>query len=204
MVHADKILSDQQLNKLFKKLKMEKEKALLNISSLKRTTVVDKRIIIDYFVFQLIANTGLRVSEALTLTWSDLREDFLIIRPEVSKNGKKGTVYFGTKTQLLVDELKLLKYGILKRTNTDLLFSFSGKLPSRSFYHSRFKYWLAQSGLPSYFSIHSLRHSYATKSLESGLSLTFVRDQLRHSNISITSAYLHLTKKNRDKVKDIF
>lgn len=43
-----------------------------------------------------------------------------------------------------------------------------------------------------------------TLCLDKGLSLTFVRDNLRHSNISITSQYLHLTKESRNKVKDLF
>lgn len=204
MVQADKILSEQQLIRLFKRLKTEKDKALLNIQSANKFNVADARIIMDYFVFSLIANTGLRISEALSLQWTDVHEDFLIIRSEVSKNGKKGTVYFGPKTKNLVSELESLKSSILKRTNTSLVFSFSGRVPSRSYQHTRLKYWLKQAGLPLSFSIHSLRHTYGTQCLDNGLSLTFVRDQLRHSNISITSQYLHLTKENRDKVKDLF
>lgn len=204
MISADKVLSEQQLNKLLKKLKIEKDKSLFTLTNSNKKNPNEVRIVTDYFLFTLLSHTGLRISEALNLKWSDIHDDFLIVRAEISKNRKKGTVYYGPKTQALLNELSALRKNILKQTNTDLIFSSSGKMPSRSYAHTRFKYWLSQVPLPHDFSIHSLRHTYGTICLDHGLSLTFVRDQLRHSNISITSQYLHLTKENRDKVKDLF
>ncbi len=204
MITADKILTEVQLAKLLKKLKVEKEKSVLSIQNSSKRYPKEIRVITDYFLFSLLSHTGLRISEALNLRWSDIHEEFLIIRAEISKNKKKGTVYFGPKTRIILNELYTLKNGLLRKTQTDLLFSFSGRIPSRSYAHTRFKYWLSQVSLPDYLSIHSLRHTYGTICLDHGLSLTFVRDNLRHSNISITSQYLHLTKESRDKVKDLF
>lgn len=204
MISADKVLSESQLNKLLKKLKTEKDKSLLIIKESNNRSPKEVRVVMDYFLFQLLSHTGLRISEALNLKWSDIHDDFLIIRAEISKNKKKGTVYFGPRTRLLLNELAALRIGLLRRAETELLFSCSGKIPSRSYAHSRFKYWLDQVSLPDNFSIHSLRHTYGTVCLDNGLSLTFVRDNLRHSNISITSQYLHLTKASRDKVKELF
>jgi integrase/recombinase XerD len=204
MLTADRVLTEAQLTKLLKRLKSEKEKSLPAIQNSNRRNPKEVRIVMDYFLFTLLAQTGLRISESLNLRWSDVHDEFLIVRAEISKNGKKGTVYFGPKTRLLLDDLWTLRTSILKRANTDLLFSSSGKLPSRSYAHARFKYWLGQVSLPVELSIHSLRHTYGTICLDNGLSLTFVRDQLRHSNIAVTSQYLHLTKASRDKVKDLF
>lgn len=204
MITADKVLSEAQLTKLLKRLKAEKEKSILTVQNSTKRCPNEVRVIMDHFLLTLLSHTGLRISECLNLRWSDIHDDFLIIRSEISKNKKKGTVYFGPKTRSLLDELHTLKHGILKRTETDLLFSHSGKVQSRAYAHTRFKYWLSQASLPPEFSIHSLRHTYGTICLDSGLSLTFVRDQLRHSNIAITSQYLHLTKASRDKVKDLF
>jgi integrase len=204
MITADRVLTDAQLNKLLKKLKTEKDKSLLSIHNSSLRNPKEVRVVTDFFLFSILSHTGLRISEALNLKWADIHDEFLIIRPEVSKNGKKGTVYFGPRTRALLDDLWTLRSGTLKRAETDLLFSYSGRVPSRSYAHSRFKFWLAQVSLPSEFSIHSLRHTYGTICLDSGLSLTFVRDQLRHSNIAVTSQYLHLTKASRDKVKDLF
>lgn len=204
MITADKVLSETQLNKLMKRLRTEKEKSLLTIQSSSKRCPNEVRVVMDYFLFTLLAHTGLRISEGLQMRWPDIHDDFLVVRPEISKNKKKGTVYFGPRTRELLDELWRLRQGTLKRTDTDLLFSHSAKIPSRSYAHTRFKYWLNQVSLPGDFSIHSLRHTYGTTCLDNGLSLTFVRDQLRHSNISVTSKYLHLTKASREKIKDLF
>lgn len=204
MISADKVLSEPQLNKFLKRIKQEKDKSVLAIKSSNKRNPKEARIIIDYFLFSLIANTGLRISEALNLRWSDIHEDFLMIRPEVSKNKKRGTVYFGNKTQELIVELRIIRSQIIKRKATDYLFSLNCKVTSRSYMHIRFKYWISQVGLSQNLSIHSLRHTYGTMCLDKGLPLTFVRDNLRHSSVAVTSQYLHLTKESRDKVKDIF
>lgn len=203
MISADKLFSESQLTKLLKRLKTEKDKAVLKIIHSTVYQPKDTRVILDYFLFTLIANTGLRISEALNLNWDDIHDDFLIIRPEISKNGKKGTVYFGTKTKLLIDELKKSKQNELK-DESQFLFSLKSKVATRCYMHVRFKFWLQQTDSPMNLSIHSLRHTYGTICLNKGLPLTFVRDNLRHSNISITSQYLHLTQESRDKVKNIF
>jgi len=204
MISADKVLSDSQLTKLLKKLKQEKDKSILALKNSSRRNPKEVRIVIDYFLFSIIAHTGLRISEALNLKWSDVHDDFLIVRPEISKNKKRGTVYFGFKTQELLKEFQELRTQIIKRKTTDYIFSLNGKITSRSYMHSRFKFWIEQVGLSDSLSIHSLRHTYGTMCLDSGLSLTFVRDNLRHSSIAVTSKYLHLTKESRQKVKDIF
>lgn len=204
MISADKVLSEPQLSRLLKRLRTEKERAVLALQNSHRRNPKETRIIVDYFLFSLISTTGLRISEALNLMWSDTHEDFLIIRPEISKNKKRGTVYFGDKTKKLLKEFRDIKFSTLKRGDSEYLFALGGPIPSRCYMHLRFKYWIQQTGLPSTLSIHSLRHTYATICLERGLPLTFVRDNLRHSHIAVTSQYLHLTQASRDKVKDIF
>ncbi len=204
MISADKVLSDQQQTKLFKKMKLEKDKSILALKNSTNKLPKEARIVIDYFLFSIIAHTGLRISEALKLKWSDVHEDFLIIRPEISKNKKRGTVYFGIKTQDFFRELQELRTNVIKRKPSDYIFSLNGKVTSRSYMHTRFKFWIEQVGLPDNLSIHSLRHTYGTMCLDNGLPLTFVRDNLRHSSIAVTSKYLHLTKESRQKVKDLF
>lgn len=204
MVSADRVLTEGQLNKFLKHLKSAKDRSLLVVQESTGSHRHDKRVIVDYYLFALICNTGLRISEALNLQVADIHDDFLVVRPEVSKNGKRGTVFFGNKTKKLIDEYLKIKADILKTSDSVYLFSQKEKLISRSYMHSRFKMWMKQVGLSPDLSIHSLRHTYATQCLDKGLSLQFVRENLRHSNIGITSKYLHLTKENRDKVKDLF
>lgn len=204
MVSADKILSKTQSTKLFKKLLIEKDRSIALLRNMERPRATDVRTVIDFYIFSTIAHTGLRISEATQLLKTDIYDDFLIIRAEISKNKKKGTVYYGPRTKKLIEEFLGIKNNLLKKDQWDLVFSTNGKVPSRPYLHTRFKFWLKQAKLPPHFSIHSLRHTYATTCLDNGLSLTFVRDNLRHSNLSITSQYLHLTKENREKVKELF
>ncbi|MGE0632736.1 MAG: tyrosine-type recombinase/integrase [Pseudobdellovibrionaceae bacterium] len=204
MVTADRVLTDAQLTRFLKHLRSEKDRSITVLQAKIKPNRRDTRIVIDYYLFSLICNTGLRISEALNLKTTDIHDDFLVIRPEVSKNGKRGTVYFGHKTRKLLDEFILIKAITLKIDTSDFLFSKGSKLLSRSYMHGRFKMWMKQIGYAPELSIHCLRHTYATQCLDKGLSLQFVRENLRHSNIGITSRYLHLTKENRDKVKDLF
>ncbi len=207
MITADKLISQKELKKLINKLEHEKNKALKEIQANPNKSLPgETRTVLDYFLFNLISMTGVRVSEGIKLRLTDFMPDYLIIRKENSKNKKKGTVYFGDKTRNLIYELVEFHTKYLTQYGTDYLFpshSRDGHL-TRSYAHKRFKYWLMLTGLLLHHSIHSMRHGYATYSLDKGLPLTFVRDQLRHAGISITSQYLHLTKENRDRIKDIF
>jgi integrase len=69
--------------------------------------------------------------------------------------------------------------------------------------HTRMKYWVKRLGLPDSLSFHSWRHGAATRWLDSGIPLTSVRDQLGHSSISTTSAYLWFTAEAKEKLKAI-
>ena len=52
-------------------------------------------------------------------------------------------------------------------------------------------------------SIHTLRHSYATHLLESGVNLRAIQRYMGHSNIDTTLVYLHLTQKGHDDAAQI-
>lgn len=75
MIAADKVLNEAQLTKLLRRLKAEKDKSLLVIKESHRRNPKEVRVVIDYFLFALLAQTGLRISEALNLRWPDIHED---------------------------------------------------------------------------------------------------------------------------------
>ena len=64
-----------------------------------------------------------------------------------------------------------------------------------------FRKVLAETGIKSRVTPHSLRHSYATRLLESGVELRIVQILLGHASIGSTAQYTHLTEPTRADLK---
>ena len=66
-----------------------------------------------------------------------------------------------------------------------------------------FRLCVRAAGITRPVSPHALRHSYATRLLESGVDTSVVRILLGHANIATTSIYMHLTEPTRASLKSI-
>lgn len=65
---------------------------------------------------------------------------------------------------------------------------------SRSAIQKVVKKWMKEAGLPSHFSVHSLRHTYATRLYKaSNHNLRLVQKQLGHSSVQTTQVYADVT-----------
>ncbi len=64
-----------------------------------------------------------------------------------------------------------------------------------------FDHAVARAGLPKKGGIHSLRHSFATHLLESGVEITVVQKLLGHSSLSSTVTYLHVRRERVAQVQ---
>jgi site-specific recombinase XerD len=60
---------------------------------------------------------------------------------------------------------------------------------------------VARAGLPRKGGIHSLRHSFATHLLESGVEITIVQRLLGHNSLSVTANYLHVRRERLAQVQ---
>ena len=142
----------------------------------------------DRLIIELALGTGLRVSELSNLKVEDLflkkGQNSLHVRN--GKGGKARIVQFSAGLKNLIRT-----YLDYRKTDSDYLFP-SQRNPrmTPSAIQQTFKRWAARAGLPKRYSIHCLRHTYATRLHKaSGYNLRLVQKQLGHSSVSTTQVY---------------
>jgi len=142
----------------------------------------------DYAVIEVALGTGLRVSELSNLKIEDIQlgrgQNSLVVRK--GKGGKTGIVQFSTRLKNII-----LEYLDYRDSDSPYLFySERSEQILVSGLQKVFKNCARKAGLDKRYSIHCLRHTYATVLYKaSGYNLRLVQAQLRHSSISVTAAY---------------
>jgi len=155
----------------------------------------ERQCIREYLIIHLVLYTGLRVSEVANLKCGDIYLDgsrsSLIVRN--GKGGQARVVALGKSIKRHLVQYLKWKGDIGEPVSEDspLLLSRTtgGSLTVRAI-QKAFKRCAARAGLSPYYSIHSLRHTYACHLYKaSGWNLRLVQKQLGHKNISTTQIY---------------
>lgn len=173
-----------------------------------------------YAFFTLLARSGLRIGEALPLTWDDIDLDAQTVTvnktlvyplnstPYLStpktKNSER-TVKLDASTVKLLRQHRvnqkevILRYENYKPTKDNLIFhQHDGRWLRTNVVREYFKEICKRAGLPV-LSPHALRHSHAVHLLEAGVNLKYVSERLGHASVKVTAdTYLHVTKKIED------
>lgn len=182
IITPDKYLSSNEIKQLKRTIA---ETAVLGKSRGNQAPVRDALII------SLALNTGLRVSELSNLKVVDVYlkrgQNSLIVKN--GKGSKDRIVAFGPKLKTRIAEY--LKY---RKSDSEYLFpSERGEKLSRSGIQKIFKKIAKKARLAKHYSIHCLRHTYATQIYKaSGYNLRLVQQQLGHASITTTSVYSHV------------
>jgi integrase/recombinase XerD len=135
----------------------------------------------DGLLIKLLANTGLRISEAINLKWNDIKLNKICV---FGKGGK--TRYISIKEDLLNELLTL------KNNFCDYVFHSNRLTPlKRENVHTMLKDVAKRANLSDKVSAHWLRHSTASHALNNGASLNQVKELLGHGSINTTARYLH-------------
>ncbi len=139
-------------------------------------------------LFSVIYSSGLRISEALNLTITDLDFSRNLIFVRAGKNGKdRHTILANSAKDLLTEYITRYqpKHSLFYAADREITLS-------QESVRRVFKRLIENSGLDQNLKIHTLRHCFATHSVEHGTSLFHVMKLLGHAHIQTTMKYLHM------------
>jgi site-specific recombinase XerD len=143
-----------------------------------------------------VYGAGLRLGEACHLKPSHIDSARMLIRVEEGKGRKDRYTLLSPR---LLQELR--SYYRCVKPGPWLFFGRNRQEPlAEGTGQSIFDLAVKRAGLPKKGGIHSLRHSFATHLLESGVEITVVQKLLGHSSLSSTVTYLHV---RRERVAQI-
>lgn len=168
---------------------------LLNIIGTKLPNVkqdnfeyVSKR---DLLMVGLVLQTGLRISEVLSLTVNQIDTENKRIRV-LGKGKKLRDVVFTDDVLMLLQDYTDVR-NTLDIKDTDILFlSRTGKKLSRQNINVNLKKYCERAGIEKNITPHSLRHTSITQMGESGMSVAKISAVAGHSSTTTTSRYLHV------------
>ena len=160
-------------------------------------------------MIEVLYSTGLRVSELISLKFSDVKmddknevENCLIVKGK----GDKERMVLLTKTSRIALKEYLRKIeGEFAKLKFKYLFFASKNKVDEHLTRQRFGQILKSLALannidPKRVSPHVIRHSFATHLLDDGMDLRSIQELLGHSDISTTQIYTHILSSKLKKI----
>lgn len=204
VISAVKILQKDVLGKEWESIRIKRPRRMKNLPVVLSKEEV--KSIIDVTgnlkhraILALTYSAGLRISEVINLQPSDIDSH----RKQIRILGK-GNKYRYT---LLADNV----LGMLRtywKAYRPVKYLFEGHIKGRPVSVTTvrviFRNALKKAAISKDASVHSLRHSFATHLLESGVNLKVIQSLLGHSSLRTTSIYLHVTRFDPASIKSPF
>lgn len=132
---------------------------------------------------------GLRIGEAVRLRPTDIDAPRGVLHVRAGKGGKDRLVALSA---LLLDELR----GYFRVARPPKPWLFPGADPSHPIsmgaIQTGFRSAVVRSGITKVVRFHSLRHAYATHSLEDGVDILTIQAMLGHADLETSLTYLHV------------
>lgn len=175
-----------------------------------------------YTLMYFLSQTGLRISEALALRWSDINGNQLTVERQTSRNDnnnlkltslKNSSSYrtIGLDEEVLktlkkfkmIQNQMILKSETFRRNGDGIIFqNYLGNYLTPSTVRESIRDYCEAAGV-EYKGTHGFRHTHAVLLLEAGASLVFVSKRLGHKTIKTTAdTYLDITQKiEEDELK---
>lgn len=142
-------------------------------------------------ILTTLYSCGLRLSELIDLRLIDLKRDRNLLLVKQGKGKKDRHTVLGPKTIALIDRY------IKEYRPQEFLFEgqLGGPYSAKSV-QNIVKHSAERAGIRAPASPHTLRHSFATHSLEAGIDLRYIQTALGHSSPKTTEIYTHVSTKN--------
>lgn len=145
----------------------------------------------DLALMELLYGSGLRITEALSLNISHIKQGHTTIKV-MGKGSKERIVPLSSSSLLVLEKWILLRHMCYPSNEQALFVGVRGKRLNRRQANRIIEMRCREAGLDVNISPHSLRHSFATHLLEGGADLRSVQELLGHSRIVTTQRYTHL------------
>jgi integrase/recombinase XerD len=159
---------------------------------------VSPRALRDRALVELLYGAGLRVSEAVGLTRSEIDLEARLARV-LGKGDKERIVPLGRPAaEALRRYLALGRPHLDRRHRRDLFLNARGGALTRAGAFLILRRLAERAGLdPTRVHPHLLRHSFATHLLEGGADLRSVQEMLGHADVATTERYTHVSDRRR-------
>ncbi|MBW3535176.1 MAG: tyrosine-type recombinase/integrase [Gemmatimonadetes bacterium] len=148
-------------------------------------------------ILALVYSAGLRVSEVVRMRPEDLDLERGLIHVKSGKGGKD-------RYTLLADAAQLAVEAYLEGAHPGE-WLFPGSRPGRHLTTRSVQKVVdrarKRAGLEKSFSVHALRHSFATHLLEAGTDVRFIQELLGHANTRTTQIYTHVSNRELRRIK---
>lgn len=146
-------------------------------------------------MLEVLYSCGLRVSELISLRYSDVYFDEGFIRVEGKGSKQRLVPISETAIREIKNYLQDRNRMVVKKGFEDILFlSRRGTALSRIMVFHIIKQQTEMAGVHKNVSPHTFRHSFATHLLEGGANLRAIQEMLGHEKITTTEIYTHIDR----------
>jgi integrase/recombinase XerD len=148
-------------------------------------------------ILMTVYGGGFRVSEVANLKPGDIDSANMQIHIRLGKGNKdRYTILSKVNLMILREYWKIYRPGIWLFPSVNPVNHLSARTMERVFEQAKQK-----SGIKKNASIHTLRHSFATHMLESGVAINYIQLLLGHTSAKTTCIYIHLARKDTINLK---
>lgn len=161
----------------------------------------------DYFMFNLMLNTGLRLSETVSLNVGDVFNGYSAKETlEIQGKGNRiRQIPLNKPIRYHIEKYLRQKRARKEDTNLQapLFLSRNRRRITQRAVQLNFDKWIRLSGIESKYSPHSLRHTVGTELMKKTNNIRKVQEFLGHKFVSTTQVYTGITKEDLQECAEL-